>query len=208
MPPPDMRVWAGRVDEADGSAAVRWHQRVKLFEPEAPPGVLLLGFACDAGVRRNFGRVGAAQGPRAIREVREPMASRTPVTTAEMSYVPRQTRPAESPEPGGFCDLAVSGLSFSGRTRSRGAHIPDSFDGNRSDVKIGIVNIDSFRPPRDLHATSGTPFSQIAGWYASIECLIHVPPGQAREHGRAFRPRADSLAARRRPRSWRRQASM
>src|SRR5688572_25419257 len=60
-------VWTGRVDAADGELAVRWHQRVKPLEAGAAPGVVLLGFPSDEGVRRNGGRPGAKDGPRAIR---------------------------------------------------------------------------------------------------------------------------------------------
>src|SRR5215470_5223751 len=65
---PDMSVWQGRVDDGEGELAVRWHQRVLPWEESAPLGVVLLGFACDEGVRRNQGRPGAAEAPRAIRQ--------------------------------------------------------------------------------------------------------------------------------------------
>src|SRR5262245_7932387 len=64
---PDMSVWKGRVDDADEPLAARWHQKVRPLMSGAPPGVALLGFACDEGVRRNQGRVGAVAGPRAVR---------------------------------------------------------------------------------------------------------------------------------------------
>ena len=67
MPTPDMSVWTGRVDAADGPRALRWHQMMKPLTAGAPPGIALVGFACDEGVRRNGGRVGAKDGPRAIR---------------------------------------------------------------------------------------------------------------------------------------------
>ena len=49
------------------AAAVRFHQRVRPWSAGAAPGSALLGFACDAGVIRNQGRPGAADGPVAIR---------------------------------------------------------------------------------------------------------------------------------------------
>src|SRR5262245_18911227 len=64
---PDMSVWQGRVDSAEGPLALRWHQRVTPLVDGAAPGVALVGFACDEGVRRNQGRPGAADGPQAIR---------------------------------------------------------------------------------------------------------------------------------------------
>ncbi|MFN3565025.1 MAG: arginase family protein, partial [Burkholderiaceae bacterium] len=67
---PDWRAaWQGRVDAADGEAALRWHQIVAPWRAGAVRGVALLGFASDEGVRRNRGRVGAAQGPQALRRL-------------------------------------------------------------------------------------------------------------------------------------------
>lgn len=75
--------WQGRVDGTE-TAHLRWHQAIKpinldeiqQFEqvlqtdgngPKSLPFVLL-GFACDEGVRRNMGRMGAKDGPGAIRK--------------------------------------------------------------------------------------------------------------------------------------------
>ena len=49
----DMSVWTGRMDVAGGEQGRRWHQVVRPVEAADGPGVALLGFACDAGVRRN-----------------------------------------------------------------------------------------------------------------------------------------------------------
>ena len=63
-------IWHGPVDAAEGEAGRRWHQIVQPLSVETEAGaVALLGFACDAGVARNGGRVGAAAGPAAIRDV-------------------------------------------------------------------------------------------------------------------------------------------
>lgn len=63
----DMNAWTGRIDAVDGVEGQRWHQVVRAIEGSPPPGVVLLGFACDAGVRRNHGRSGAIDGPRVLR---------------------------------------------------------------------------------------------------------------------------------------------
>lgn len=68
-----MQQWLGRTDGTD-KAQLRWHQHVQplnLSQPQremALPAIVLLGFACDEGVKRNQGRVGAAKGPDAIRK--------------------------------------------------------------------------------------------------------------------------------------------
>jgi formiminoglutamase len=59
--------WSGRNDAADGQDALRWHQVVRPRDTAAA-ALALVGFACDAGVSRNNGRVGAAAGPTALRK--------------------------------------------------------------------------------------------------------------------------------------------
>lgn len=69
--PVDMSVWQGRQDPEDGVLALRWHDKVQpwLQAGHAAPGVALVGFACDEGVRRNKGREGAAGAPLAVRKL-------------------------------------------------------------------------------------------------------------------------------------------
>ena len=77
--------WSGRHD-GDGPEHARWHQAVQVVEAPSPDGspvdavsssgapdpaadhVALLGFRSEEGVRRNRGRVGAAEGPAADRK--------------------------------------------------------------------------------------------------------------------------------------------
>ena len=59
--------WHGRVDLPATADTQRWHQRVALDPQPEAPGIALLGFASDEGIRRNAGRLGAAQGPGALR---------------------------------------------------------------------------------------------------------------------------------------------
>lgn len=69
--PPHSEIWHGR---SDGALAKRIHEGIELIDLEALPNTTILpgygiiGFACDEGVRRNQGRVGAAEGPEAIRK--------------------------------------------------------------------------------------------------------------------------------------------
>jgi formiminoglutamase len=69
--PPVKNIWSGR---DDGSQALRNHQVIKCIPIQQLPNhfhensFALLGFVCDEGVKRNSGRVGAAEGPRSFRE--------------------------------------------------------------------------------------------------------------------------------------------
>lgn len=75
--PVDMSLWQGRQDPEDGELALRWHDKVLPWQEVQPwaagakevAGVVLLGFACDEGVRRNKGRIGAAGAPQAVRKL-------------------------------------------------------------------------------------------------------------------------------------------
>ena len=75
--PIDMSLWQGRQDQEDGELALRWHDKVLPWQEVQPrtageqdaAGVVLLGFACDEGVRRNKGRIGAAGAPLAVRKL-------------------------------------------------------------------------------------------------------------------------------------------
>lgn len=66
--PGQKNLWQGKqTAEAD----VYFHQVVQLLDLNHPlpesQGIALLGFACDEGVKRNHGRVGASEGPSALR---------------------------------------------------------------------------------------------------------------------------------------------
>ncbi len=39
----DMSLWSGRLDTADGSDALRWHQQVEAYRQDAEAGQGLLG---------------------------------------------------------------------------------------------------------------------------------------------------------------------
>jgi formiminoglutamase len=75
---PNPHLWKGR--ESGHISAQYWHEAVVCVEEKewegkgCEPGIALLGYAVDEGVRRNLGRVGAAQGPNALRQVMAGMA--------------------------------------------------------------------------------------------------------------------------------------
>lgn len=71
--PPDQSLWQGRHDTPPASAFFQIIKPLNLLDQTTltnkQPAFVLIGFACDEGVRRNLGRVGAAEGPAAIRQV-------------------------------------------------------------------------------------------------------------------------------------------
>ncbi|MDP1561142.1 MAG: formimidoylglutamase [Pirellulaceae bacterium] len=70
-------IWYGRCEPDEPPGGGRWHQKIQPWTQgvasgvasDVTPGIVVLGFAVDEGVRRNEGRVGAADGPRAIRSI-------------------------------------------------------------------------------------------------------------------------------------------
>ncbi|MGP5118627.1 formimidoylglutamase [Psychrobacter alimentarius] len=61
----DMNRWTGRAEPFETDRARYWYQ---LAEPYEQQYIGLIGFACDQGVRRNQGRVGAKAAPPLIRQ--------------------------------------------------------------------------------------------------------------------------------------------
>ena len=160
--------WSGRVDLPIDASTLRWHQWVRAAEAANAPGVAVLGFACDEGVRRNHGRVGAAEGPAALRRMLSnlPVLNAAPlfdagtITCADGDLEAAQTRYADAMAAlldaghfavglGGGHEIAFA--SYQGLAKHLGAHRP----------RVAIVNIDAhFDLRKQDQASSGTPFLQ------------------------------------------------
>lgn len=67
--PPDQGLWRGRADCPNQSRFWQQVQCISLNDETLPEGrdLCIAGFACDAGIKRNGGRVGAASGADALR---------------------------------------------------------------------------------------------------------------------------------------------
>lgn len=184
----DMSIWAGREDPEPDS--LRWHQAISPLKRGVNTGTALLGFACDAGVARNQGRIGASEGPRAIRRALAPLAWHRTAPVYDGGDVnchgnddleAAQQRLAEriaallsaSHLPlilGGGHEVAFG--SWSGLAR----HLEVQGEAR---PRVGIINLDAhfdLRDPAHTHS-SGTPFAQIAaecharGWPFRYACL-------------------------------------
>jgi formiminoglutamase len=172
-----MSVWSGRVDAADGDAGRRWHQVVGPASSADGPGVALAGFACDAGVRRNHGRPGAATGPRELRRMLGNLAwhggnARRLYDAGDVACYEDALEHAQRE----YADL-VAGLLRAGHfpVGLGGGHeiawaayqgIERALAGDARFDRLGIVNFDAHldlrRPEAPGRGTSGTPFLQIA----------------------------------------------
>lgn len=183
-----MSVWEGRIDDAEAALGRRWHQIMQPLSPAtAPDTTVLLGFACDAGVARNHGRIGAAEGPRAIRRALRNMPVHECALLADGGDVVCAGDALEAAQQA----LAASVGQHLGARRFPlvlgGGHEMawGSFTGLATHLalteeapRVGIVNFDAhFDLRRDARATSGTPFLQIAqdcearGWDFRYACF-------------------------------------
>lgn len=179
-----MALWQGRIDpEADSP---RWHQRIQALNADSQPGVALLGFASDEGVRRNHGRVGAVNGPQAIRKalanlawhLEGPAYDGGDVLCADGDLESAQARLGHN-----VCALLDAGhlpiVLGGGHEVAFGSWqgIAEHLVGGKP--RIGIINFDAHFDLRDpAHVrSSGTPFAQIAeqcaarGWPFVYACL-------------------------------------
>lgn len=179
--PTDKHSWTGRIDSNEGDLGQRWHQKVKLIDlsTEKIPslkkevlGIVILGFKCDEGVRRNKGRTGAAEGPEALRKACSNHANHFHENTllfdgGNVICIDGDLESAQSELRSYISKIRSSGyypFVFGGGHEVAYPHfmgIIDSFPKNKS---IGIINIDAhfdLRIPEE-RASSGTPFYQIS----------------------------------------------
>ncbi|WP_217475988.1 formimidoylglutamase [Stutzerimonas stutzeri] len=185
-----MALWQGRVDPEADSA--RWHQRVQPLVEGNPPGLALLGFASDEGVRRNHGRVGAANGPLAMRKALANLAWHRSgpaydvgdVVCADGDLEAAQARLGECVGrllEAGHLPIVLGGgheVAF-GSWQGLAAHLGGDRSAQAVPPRIGIINFDAhfdLRDPAQVHS-SGTPFAQIAeqcairGWPFAYACI-------------------------------------
>jgi formiminoglutamase len=178
--------WGGRSDPAEGDAAKRWHHVVRTRDTAAAP-VALIGFACDAGVARNKGRIGAVTGPNALRKA----LANIPVHRIEavddlgdVTCSGDALEQAQADYTGVVADVLRAGSLAIGLG---GGHeiAYGSYGGLHAALEaagdggaIGIVNFDAHFDLRgDERPNSGTPFRQIlehaaaAGRRAEYLCI-------------------------------------
>ncbi len=195
--PVDMAVWQGRIDPEDGDRGLRLHQTINAYDPNAAqqPGIVIYGFACDEGVARNQGRLGAALAPDTLRQAlanlawhnSQPLYDGGTVMCDDADLVLTQQRLSQQIHHalsqhrvltlgGGHETAWASFQGLSSYLARHGTSAPNQ------QPKIGIINFDAhfdLRTPqgRSHAGSSGTPFAQIAqycdkkGWPFHYACL-------------------------------------
>ena len=156
--------WTGRND-GPGPEHARWHS---VINTSTAPGAALLGFATDEGVRRNGGRVGAADGPEALRAALGSLAVHDEFPRIDAGTVVTEGE-----------DLEGTQTEVSDKVEElvRAGHLPivlgggheTSFATGRGLARVrpsAIINLDAHFDLRIAdQPTSGTPFRQLADVY-------------------------------------------
>lgn len=79
----DSSIWSGRTDHVTNRSSFRYHQVVDVVDAkdlqESSNTCVLIGFECEEGVRRNKGRLGAAEAPKALRKEMASLPWKLPV---------------------------------------------------------------------------------------------------------------------------------
>lgn len=177
--------WSGRHDGA-GSEHARWHSTVQPYPvdhdmADAAPGVVLVGFASEAGVRRNQGRPGQIDGPDAVRAALGPLALAAPFLAYDAGTVhvegdalePGQERLARTLSTlidGGHLPIALGG----GHEIAYGSYLGIADTALRGErPRLGVLNLDAhFDLRRAPRASSGTPFLQALERERSLQRAI------------------------------------
>ncbi|MGC1548623.1 MAG: formimidoylglutamase [Rhodanobacter sp.] len=163
-----MKGWSGRIDPSTTGDTLRWHQVVRDAEAGAAPGVAVVGFASDEGVRRNGGRTGAAEGPAALRS----MLSNLPVLNDSPLYDAGTIECSDG-------DLEGAQLRFADRVAEllNAGHLAVGLGGGHEIAfatyqglaqhigdrkpRVAIINLDAhFDLRKQAQGSSGTPFLQ------------------------------------------------
>lgn len=167
-------IWNGRVDNPTDQLQFRMHQWIKpvnLYQaPELETGFSLLGYACDEGVKRNKGRIGAQKGPSAFRQAFASMALHTVLPVHDLGNVFCSDGNMEATQ-NLFADAVSRALDRQQKVIGIGgghdvayAHYKGIQTHSRNDQTIGIINLDAHLDLREPNPenSSGTPFWQIS----------------------------------------------
>ena len=179
--PTNKNTWLGRVDQNEGDLGLRWHQKMKLIDlnTETLPdlnshekGIVIIGFKCDEGVRRNKGRIGAKEGPEWVRLACCNHADHFHESTiffdgGDVICTDHDLEGAQNELQNLITTIKTKGyfpFVFGGGHEVAFPHFMGLFDATPKERHIGIINIDAhfdLRIPEDK-PSSGTPFFQIS----------------------------------------------
>ena len=164
--------WQGRMDSA---VPERLHQFINTMDltktfPEKS-GVVICGFCCDAGIKRNQGRVGAKAGPAALRAALSSLPFDTACALYDVGDIVCDDDDLENAQAALSEMLALlfkdnhSVIVLGGGHEIAWGHYQGIINAFPT-IDLGIINFDAHYDLRPLlpnnQGSSGTPFLQIA----------------------------------------------
>jgi formiminoglutamase len=168
--------WTGRASNPDIENQY-WHQEISLanindIDANQIIDIALLGYACDEGVRRNLGRIGAAEGPKLLRDrlAKLPIhfEEKTVADFGDLHCVKNDMESCQSALRTSVQKLVSSGIFpivIGGGHDLAYGHYMGLRDAVKqtTKTKIGILNFDAHFDLRtvDKKPNSGTPFNQL-----------------------------------------------
>jgi len=183
---PNISVWRGRSDSPPRSALFQIVEALDLRQKPAAlntPAFAVLGFCCDEGVRRNLGRLGAAQGPLAIREALAKLPlHRADIKLFDAGDIACEDGDLESAQMAlGEAVAILHGANITPLVLGGGHEVAYGhylgLDASFPGHDIGIVNIDAHLDMRPLlpgqKGSSGTPFLQIVNHLSTQGKHLH-----------------------------------
>lgn len=169
--------WTGRADSLAHERLFQVTRCIDLSQDTLmsadTDAIALIGFCSDEGVRRNLGRVGAAQGPNALRAAMANLPIHKPLHIVDLGNVFCENNDLEQAQ-ADLASLVALALQnnyqpcvLGGGHEIAWAHFQGICQA-QPDTNIGIINFDAhfdLRPlPESGLGTSGTPFTQIADY--------------------------------------------
>ncbi len=171
---PDKKNWTGRISKQQHYL----HEAVQLVSMERPlPGpdtgtIGILGYCCDAGVRRNQGRPGAVSGPAHIRQQLGKLPLHLPeaIQVWDLGDIYCDDSDMEAAQQllagkvSALVNKGVFPLVLGGGHDVAYGHYRGLRDTLPKGSRLGIINLDAHLDLRDPSQgnNSGTPFHQIA----------------------------------------------
>jgi formiminoglutamase len=167
-----IQYWYQAIELADFRSFLNEEKTTKGDSTEKKPTIALVGYRCDEGVRRNFGRVGAVHGPLSVREklAKLPLHfdNKRMLDMGDVACVNEDMEACQQ----AFSDIIsrliaqnIFPIGIGGGHDIAYGHFMGIREATKhlSHRKIGIINFDAhfdLRPIEDK-PNSGTPFNQI-----------------------------------------------
>lgn len=175
--PPEKNLWQGRIDNEIPERFNQVIELINLAQDDIPDNenytFVVIGFACDEGVRRNYGRVGASKGPAALRKslANLPFNYYNSINVYDVGNINCNNQNLEQAQQalGQLVEkVLLAGchpIVLGGGHETAWGHY-QGISGTDYTYNLGIINFDAhfdLRPKINGNmGTSGTPFTQIA----------------------------------------------